>query len=418
MSDESPSNNSIDVEKNLDFVNVSIFDSDGDLLNWSIEISNGDSQSASYDNNGVKSCNLAIPLNYNTTYTWWVNATDSIDNINVTFNFTTKEQQFWDITLNLTETSGLKDNVVFGEASNASDGQDNFDVPKPSAPPSPFIYAWFDAGLSEPYNILWKDYRKYPDISKVWNLSIIWASSSNDSTNITINWNSSNLSNSEYGLIILKDISKNILIDMLTHSNYTYNTSSLVTYEFQIICSDEPVSYDYYVSLKSEWNMISLPVNQSFNKDNIAVSYLGVNYSWSEAVSNSIILDFIYSWNATNKIFEVTDVIEPGKGYWLYAYHECDLWISSMETTNDLITDLFIEWNLIGLPHDTQIAKENITVYHNGTEYTWEEAVNNNIILNYIYYWNATNKIYEITDILQPGSGYWMYAYYDCTLKK
>jgi hypothetical protein len=418
LSDENPSNNSIDVEKNLEFVSVSIFDSDGDLFDWSIEISNGDNDSASDDNNGVKSCNLTIPLNYNTTYTWWVNVTDGIDNINLTFTFTTKDQQFWDITLDLIETSGLKDNVVFGEASNASDGQDNFDVPKPSAPPSPFIYAWFDAGLSEPYNVLWKDYRKYPDIFKVWNLSVLWDSSSNDSTNVTINWNSSNLSYSEYNSIFLKDISADILIDMHANSNYTFNILSLVIYEFQIICSNAPFQYDYSISLESEWNMVSLPVNQSFNKDNITVNYLGVNYSWNEAVSNSIILDFVYSWNPTNKIFEVTDVIDPGKGYWLYTYYECDLWISSMTNTNDLITDLFIEWNLIGLPHDTQVAKDNITVYYNGTEFSWQEAVNNNIILNYIYYWNATDKIYEITDILQPGKGYWIYAYYDCTLKK
>lgn len=418
LSGENPSNNSVDIEKNLDLVRVSISDSDGDLFDWSIEVSNGDSNSANDDSDGVKSCNLSNPLNYNTTYTWWVNVTDGIIDVNMTFSFTTEDVQFWDIQLNLTESSGLKDNVVFGEASNASDGQDSFDVPKPGAPPAPYIYAWFDAGLNEPYNILWKDYRKYPDDYKVWNLSILWASSNDNSTNITTNWNSSDLLISEYSSIILKDISTNILVDMLTFSNYTYNSSSLVPYEFQVICSDAPIQYTYYVSLNSEWNIVSLPVNQSFNKDNITVSYLGVNYSWDEAVSSSIILDFIYSWNATDKKYEVTDVIGPGQSYWLYAYYECDLWVSSMITTNDLITDLFAEWNLIGLPHDTPVAKENITVYYNGAEYTWQEAVDDNIILDYIYNWNATDQKYEVTDILQPGRGYWIYAYYNCTLKK
>jgi hypothetical protein len=418
LSGEAPLNNSIDVEMNLDSVGVSIFDYDGDLFNWSIEVSNGDNNSSFADINGIKYCNITSPLIYNTTYIWWVNVTDGIDDINLTFYFTTEDKQFWEIKLNLTEDSGLKDNIVFGEASNASDGQDSYDVPKPGSPPEPYIYAWFDAGLSEPYNILWKDYRKYPDDYKVWNLTILWNSASEDSTNITINWNSSELLNVEYSSIILKDISTNILVDMATYENYTYNSSSLVTYEFQIICSNEPLEYNYYVSLSSLWNIVSLPVNQSFNKENITISYLDVNYTWDEAVSSSIILDFIYGWNALEKKYEVTDVIDPGLCYWIYAYYECDLLISSLVTPDDLITDLFAEWNFIGLPHDNPVVKENITVYYNGTEYTWEEAVSLNIILDFIYNWNSIEQKYEITDILQPGCGYWIYSYYSCTLKK
>jgi len=397
---------------------LSILDSDGDLLNWSIEVSNGDNTSANDDIDGFKYCNITIPLIYNSTYIWWVNVTDGIDVINFTFSFKIEEKQLWEVILNLTEISGLKDNIFFGEASNASDGQDSYDVPKPGPPPAPYIYAWFDAGLSEPYNSLWKDYRKYPDDFKVWNLSILWNSVNENSTNITINWNITNLLYLEYSSIILKDISNNILVDMLIYDNYTYNISHLVTYDFQVICSNEPSKYDYLVSLYSYWNIVTLPVNQSFNKENITVSYLGVNYSWDEAVSSSIILDFIYSWNANSQKYEVTGVIDPGQGHWVYAYYDCDLLISSMVTPDDLITDLYTEWNFIGLPHDIQVSKENITVYYNGNEYTWQEAVSYNIILDFIYSWNTNSQKYELTDILQPGKGYWMYSYHECTLKK
>ena len=417
LSGESPSNNSMDVNYYLDSVSVFINDADGDIFDWSIEVSSGDSNSTNGDNDGIKSCSLSGPLNYKKLYTWWVNVTDGIDDINMTFYFTTEDQKFWDVELNLTETSGLKDYVIFGEASNASDGQDSFDVPKPSPPPEPYVYAWFDAGLNEPYNILWRDYRKYPDDFKVWNLSILWASSGDDFTNITISWNSSDLFMSEYNSIILKDITFNFTVDMLTLNNYTYNSTSLIVYDFQIICSISSLEYSYNISLNDNWNLVSLPVNESFNKDNITVNYLGVNYSWDEAVSSSIILDYIYSWNATNQKYEIADIFDPGQGYWVYAYYECDLWISSNASSNDLITNLLPLWNLAGLPHNIQVAKENITVYYNGTEYTWQKAVNNFIILDYIYGWNANNQNYEITDILRPGKGFWIYAYYNCTLK-
>ena len=163
----------------------------------------------------------------------------------------------WDVTLNISVPGNVDDYVVFGENYYASDGQDTYDQVKPPMPFPPYLYAWFDAGLSEPYNILWRDYRKYPDNFKVWNLSVLWASSSDNSTNITIQWNGSALLIYEYSSIVLKDVSANILVNMLTFSNYTYNASPLITYEFQVICSEEPVENNYHVSLGENWNIVS-----------------------------------------------------------------------------------------------------------------------------------------------------------------
>jgi len=44
--------------------------------------------------------------------------------------------------------------------------------------------------------------------------------------------------------------------------------------------------------------------------------------------------------------------------------------------------------------------------------------VDNNIILGFIYSWSRSTQTYILSDELDPGYGYWMYAYYDCTLKK
>ena len=47
----------------------------------------------------------------------------------------------------------------------------------------------------------------------------------------------------------------------------------------------------HYVPLQQYWNIISLPVSESVDKTQIVIRSGGTNYTWSEAVSASIILD-------------------------------------------------------------------------------------------------------------------------------
>ena len=172
------------------------------------------------------------------------------------------------------------------------------------------------------------------------------------------------------------------------------------------------------ISLHTNWNLISLPFNESINKTDIVVSYAGTNYSWSDAVTNNIILGFIYGWNNTNQNYETKDVLDPGYGYWVWAYHNCNLSVSGNITDDGYITALQQRWNIIGLPYNTSVNKQNLTINYNGTDYTWQQAVNSNIILGFIYGWDRNTQNYMISEDLDPGYGYWMYAYYDCILKK
>jgi len=167
-------------------------------------------------------------------------------------------------------------------------------------------------------------------------------------------------------------------------------------------------------------DLMSLPFNQSIHKKAIIIKYNGTDYTWQEAVNNIIILDFIYGWNATNQNYDTIDNLEPGNGYWMYSYDECELWDKSATsiTNDDYITNLLAEWNIVGLPDEKSIDKENITVFFEGTDYTWQQAVDNGTILDFIYGWNATNQNYETTGVLLSGKSYWMYAYEDCTLKR
>lgn len=145
----------------------------------------------------------------------------------------------WNVTLNFNEPGGAYTNVIFGETPDASDGQDNYDMPLPPAPFPPYINTWFDAGLDEPYDKLLKDVRKYPDDYKIWNFYVQWVPSDySSSTDITISWSNSDVFNSEYDSIVLFDSDSAIVVaDMFTINSYNFNSQAMIPHHFQIICN-------------------------------------------------------------------------------------------------------------------------------------------------------------------------------------
>jgi parallel beta-helix repeat protein len=180
----------------------------------------------------------------------------------------------------------------------------------------------------------------------------------------------------------------------------------------------------YTIALSTQWNCMSLPFNQTIHKENISVRYNGTEYNWIQATTNDnptnepIILEFLYTWNRTNQGYDFADTLEPGYGYWVYAYQPCTLGINkvgfSIEDT--VISDRMITWNIVGAPFEGLVFKENLIIHYNGTEYTWHEAVNNSIILGFIYGWDQESQSYEFIEVLDTTHGYWMYTYYECKL--
>jgi hypothetical protein len=83
-----PVNNSIDCLTNLTF-SIDINDSEGDLFNWTIQVNDTFSASASLDTNGTKTLSLTN-LSYETDYMVWVNATDGFNWTRCFYRFTTE----------------------------------------------------------------------------------------------------------------------------------------------------------------------------------------------------------------------------------------------------------------------------------------------------------------------------------------
>lgn len=148
----------------------------------------------------------------------------------------------WEVKLDFKEPDGAYDYVVLGGAHDANDGPpaDIYDQPKPPAPPLPYVRAWFDDGLLPPHNQLMKDYQKYPDTYKQWNLTVQWVPTDYASpTTITISWNVSELDDSGYTSVILYDHEGNPLKNMTTQNNHSFTCPANEAQQFQIICQSE-----------------------------------------------------------------------------------------------------------------------------------------------------------------------------------
>jgi parallel beta-helix repeat protein len=178
----------------------------------------------------------------------------------------------------------------------------------------------------------------------------------------------------------------------------------------------------YVIPLDEKWNMISAPFNESIYKADIVVRNNSIDYTWADAVSEGIILGFLYTWDTTGQFYITTDYLEPGCGSMAYAYYDCELLVYGNVSNDEYISMLDIKWNMMGLPHIDSIQIDDIIVQYNQTDYSWENATSSNneegqpIVLGFIYGWNTSTQNYMLSDALIPGYGYWMYAYFECTL--
>jgi len=74
-------------------------------------------------------------------------------------------------------------------------------------------------------------------------------------------------------------------------------------------------------------------------------------------------------------------------------------------------------WNFISPPFNQSVSKDNLIINHEGTDYTFTEAVGMGIVDGNIFGWDRTGQTYELVDTIEPGKGYWIYSYQTCELK-
>ena len=179
-------------------------------------------------------------------------------------------------------------------------------------------------------------------------------------------------------------------------------------------------------NLTNGWNLVSPPFNQSVSKSDLIIKYNNYYYSWSQATSSSnptgtpIINQYIFGWNRVGQSYNFANSLDPGYGYWFYSYqNNCEIWAINIITTPDnYITGLKTGWNLIGIPDDTLVNKTDLIIEYGLTQYNWSTAVSNGYVSQYVFGWNRISQSYNFANTIDPGYGYWMYAFFDCILKK
>jgi hypothetical protein len=129
--------------------------------------------------------------------------------------------------------------VTFGEASDANDGPppDTYDVVKPPAPMTPYVRIWLNDDLPAPFDLLWEDYRHYPDTEKIWNVTIQWMPLSGSSpVLVTIHWNTVEVDSSEYTSVTLCNETGIPLKNMLLDNTFSFSCLAYIPQYFKIIC--------------------------------------------------------------------------------------------------------------------------------------------------------------------------------------
>lgn len=170
-------------------------------------------------------------------------------------------------------------------------------------------------------------------------------------------------------------------------------------------------------NLSSGWNFISIPSIRSFSKSNITIIKDNMNYSWQQAVDNSILSEYVFGWDRNIQSYLFSNIFESGNGYWVYAIDECTLIIpDQLVEFNETITIVLSGWNSLGINGDYILQKQDINLIKDLIEYNWNDAVTQGYVNNYLFTWNAVNQLYEFSTELTPGSAYWLYATTDVAM--
>ena len=88
----------------------------------------------------------------------------------------------------------------------------------------------------------------------------------------------------------------------------------------------------------------------------------------------------------------------------------------SPDPTSLFVGDLVEKWNLISIPTDETFHKSQFMFSADDVFYSWDEAVNNSIVVPVFYGYDSSNQYYMFTDYVNGYSGYFFYVFVDCSM--
>jgi parallel beta-helix repeat protein len=205
-----------------------------------------------------------------------------------------------------------------------------------------------------------------------------------------------------------------------TEQNPTYRYNNTGRYQVTLTVTDSKNNIDiqsklipiglnitFIHNLTSGWNFVSIPFNNSLSKTDIILKYEHYYYALDDDIINS----YIFEWNRSGQYYDFSNTLNPGFGYWLFAYDNCEIWIEEeLSNNDDYITNVEPGWNIVGLPFNQSIDKLEVVI--DGVN--WNTAVDNGWVSDYLFGWNQEGQYYDFSNMLIPGSSYWMFSYQQC----
>jgi hypothetical protein len=110
-----------------------------------------------------------------------------------------------------------------------------------------------------------------------------------------------------------------------------YDNDSFNFSGYQTICYPVQLPLPLGGGTSAGWNLVSLPKNEVVAKTLVRFVNDTHNYTWNEAVTNNVVLNFLYGWFDGH--YTLNDTFLGYKGYWIYFYNTgYDLWINVTAT--------------------------------------------------------------------------------------
>jgi hypothetical protein len=161
-----------------------------------------------------------------------------------------------------------------------------------------------------------------------------------------------------------------------------------------------PIGSSFTISLKTGWNLISLPISPSNSSIAEVLKSAGsaIAAVYSYAVRAGRYLTYLPTDSGSNDL----TTMEPGPGYWVYVDSAAELRISGEKANGTL--DLAEGWNLVGVNSLSSMRVESALA---GIEGKYDAVYEfNNETNSYTGYLPPS-----VTDLksLKPGLGYWIY---------
>jgi len=189
-------------------------------------------------------------------------------------------------------------------------------------------------------------------------------------------------------------------------NNYTITIPSNMIKYFHISCSTNetnlPPSANFTISPGNHITMDSV----MFNDTSIDPDGIIVNWTWNLDNNSSFLQNISHAFNRACP-YKINLTIRDD-----------DNATSSKESILNIYFNIPLKyrWNLISIPFNKTINKSKIIVRWNESDYSWDAAVANGIILDYFYSWNRSTQIYDTSSLFTSGTGFWLWAFHDCSL--